>query len=124
MVSDLVLQSLSGPGSAHPHRDVLLITICPAVTRPVLFAIHLCLLHRDSEAIGGHHRQLCGSAERTQHIHRQLLQAPISLCLRTIPPLFSTRLIHPYDVSGPLGGQHFERPHERCRSPGQAYVIL
>jgi hypothetical protein len=40
MVSDLVLQSLSGPGGMHPHRNVLLITICPAVARQVLFAIH------------------------------------------------------------------------------------
>jgi hypothetical protein len=25
--------------------------------------------------------------------------------------------MHPYDVPGPVGGQHFERPHERYLSP-------
>jgi hypothetical protein len=29
-----------------------------------------------------------------------------------MPPLFSTKLIHPYDVPRPPGGQQFERPHE------------
>jgi hypothetical protein len=33
-----------------------------------------------------------------------------------MPPLFSTKLMHPYDVLGPVGGQHFEGPHERYLS--------
>jgi hypothetical protein len=81
----------------------------------------------------GHHRVQCGSAalfgcadgrvsfaERTTNVDRQLLQAPISLLSAAHATPFSTKLMHPYDVLRPVGGQHFERPHERYLSPALA----